>query len=261
MRLHIEHDTRYGYEGEVRASIQYLRLTPRANEQQEVLDWNLELPGDASEVDDGYGNRLTVLTLDSPQQEITIRASGTVELKGGDICQHDTSVPPEVFLRQTDLTEPDGTLRQFAEHYSATRDGLKAMMEDLLGSVRYTPGATTVSHTAAEAFELGAGVCQDHTHIFVACCRHLGIPARYVSGYVHVDDSSHIASHAWAEVWLCGGWHTFDVANGLMAPDSHLKLAVGLDYLDAAPVRGIRYGGGQERLSAQAMVSQMANEQ
>ncbi|WP_097458614.1 transglutaminase family protein [Mangrovitalea sediminis] len=261
MKLHIEHDTCYGYEGEVRASIQYLRLTPKNNEQQKILDWHLELPGDANEIDDGYGNRLTVLTLDYPQPEITIRAVGTVDLKGIDICTHDSCVPPQVFLRQTELTEPDNELRRFAEQYPPNYDGLQAMMRDLLSTVRYTPGATTVSHTAAEAFAIGAGVCQDHTHIFVACCRHLGMPARYVSGYIHTQDGDHISSHAWAEVWIDDGWYTFDVANGLLMPDSHLKLAVGLDYLEAAPVRGIRYGGGQESLSASALVSRMANEQ
>lgn len=261
MRLHIEHDTHYRYQGEVRSSIQYLRLTPRNNDQQAVLDWELDLPGHSNEINDGFGNRLTVLALDSPQTEITIRVRGTVDLKGLPLCPHDIAIPPQVFLRQTPLTEPDGALRDFALQYPDNADGMRAMMTDLLDTVHYTPGATDVTHSASEAFAQREGVCQDHTHIFASCCRILGLPARYVSGYVHVNDTSHIASHAWAEVWLNDAWHTFDVANGLTRPDSHLKLAVGLDYLDAAPVRGIRYGGGQESLTAHALVSQMASEQ
>src|SRR5690606_22398794 len=99
------------------------------------------------------------------------------------------------------------------------------------------------------------GVCQDHAHVFIACCRAQGIPARYVSGYLHTDDDEHVASHAWAEAWCGGRWRTFDVTNGLLAPSRHLKLAIGLDYLEACPVRGVRWGGEHESLSAHAAVS------
>jgi len=118
----------------------------------------------------------------------------------------------------------------------------------------YVPGSTMVSSTATEAFSAGRGVCQDHTHVFLSCCRVLGIPARYVSGYLYTNDSSHVASHAWAEVWLGDRWHTFDITNQVCEPTHHLKLAVGLDYLDACPVRGVRYGGGEESMHAFALV-------
>ena len=101
----------------------------------------------------------------------------------------------------------------------------------------------------------GAGVCQDHTHAFLACARSLGIPARYVSGYLCTEDASHLASHAWAEAWLDDGWYSFDVTNRLARPERHLKLAVGLDYLDACPVRGMRRGGGGEQMHAKVRVA------
>jgi transglutaminase-like putative cysteine protease len=102
-------------------------------------------------------------------------------------------------------------------------------------------------------------VCQDHTHVFLACCRALGLPARYVSGYLYSQDSEHVASHAWAEVWQDGSWHTFDVTNQTRLPRHHLKLAVGLDYMDACPVRGVRFGGGIESLKAVAEVRQSSS--
>ena len=261
MKLHIEHETHYHYEGEVATSIQYLRLTPQVTAQQKVIDWHLDLPGAANEVMDGFGNVLTVLVLDLPLSEITIHASGTVDLSHKPVCDHASALAPEVFLRQTELTETDAELRRFAQEHKANAEGLAGLMHSLLQEVRYTPGATTASHTAQEAFRQRAGVCQDHTHIFLGCCRHLGVPARYVSGYLHTDQQPHVASHAWAEAWLNDGWHTFDVANGLTTPDAHIKLAVGMDYLDAAPVRGIRSGGGIESMTARAVVSEMAQVQ
>ncbi len=101
----------------------------------------------------------------------------------------------------------------------------------------YQPGATRVDSTAIEAFGARAGVCQDHAHAFLACVRSQGVPGRYVSGYLYTEDDTHLASHAWAEAWLGDGWYSFDVTNRLGRPERHLKLAVGLDYLDACPVR------------------------
>jgi transglutaminase-like putative cysteine protease len=106
------------------------------------------------------------------------------------------------------------------------------------------------------------GVCQDHTHAFLACARSLGIPARYVSGYLCTEDASHLASHAWAEAWLDDAWYSFDVTNELARPERHLKLAVGLDYLDACPVRGMRRGSGLgEQMHARVVVAPLLRSQ
>ena len=129
------------------------------------------------------------------------------------------------------------------------------LMQALNQHMAYTPGATEVDTSAAQAFARRAGVCQDHTHAFLACARSLGIPARYVSGYLYSENSEHLASHAWAEAWLDDAWYSFDVTNQLSRPERHLKLAVGLDYLDACPVRGMRRGGGCEQMHAKVLVS------
>ena len=128
-------------------------------------------------------------------------------------------------------------------------------MHALHERIAYQPGATRVDSTAIEAFGARAGVCQDHAHAFLACVRSQGVPGRYVSGYLYTEDETHLASHAWAEAWLGDGWYSFDVTNRLGRPERHLKLAVGLDYLDACPVRGLRRGGGCEQMHARVLVS------
>ena len=104
----------------------------------------------------------------------------------------------------------------------------------------------------------GSGVCQDHTHIFIAAARRLGFPARYVSGYLMLDRcAEQAASHAWAEAHVGGlGWVAFDVANGISADERYVRVATGRDYRDAMPVSGIRFGHAEERLAVQITVEQ-----
>jgi transglutaminase-like putative cysteine protease len=143
-------------------------------------------------------------------------------------------------------------------HARTDRTALIDMMHALNEHIAYTPGVTAVDTSAAQAFASRAGVCQDHTHAFLACARSLGVPARYVSGYLYSDSSEHLSSHAWAEAWIDDAWYSFDVTNQLAIPQRHLKLAVGLDYLDACPVRGMRRGGGCEQMHAKVVVSPTA---
>ncbi|MBD9481653.1 transglutaminase family protein [Pseudomonas sp. PDM14] len=257
MRLSIRHDTTYNYDDQVRASIQYLRLTPQESVRQHVLNWQLDLPRPVRAQRDPFGNILHVLTLDEPHEALVIGARGLVEIDEISEFEPDKrSAYP--YLRFTRLTQADDALQAFArEHCGNRRDRscLIELMHALHGHIVYAPGATKVDSTAAEAFTGRAGVCQDHTHAFLACARSLGVPARYVSGYLYSEDDRHLASHAWAEAWLDDGWYSFDVTNELARPERHLKLAVGLDYLDACPVRGMRRGGGGEQMHARVKVS------
>lgn len=257
MRLSITHDTTYRYEDRVRASIQYLRLTPQDSERQHVVDWRLDLPRPARPLRDPYGNILHVLTLDEPHESVLIAAHGLVEIDEEREVEHDRQSPLP-FLRSTRLTGADAEMRAFAERAMGgrkDRGGLLDLMHALHEHILYQPGATRVDSTAIEAFGARAGVCQDHAHAFLACIRSQGVPGRYVSGYLYTEDDTHLASHAWAEAWLGDGWYSFDVTNRLGRPERHLKLAVGLDYLDACPVRGLRRGGGCEQMHARVLVS------
>ena len=259
MKLSIRHDTTYSYADDVCTSIQFLRLTPKNSKRQRIMQWHLELPRLVRAQLDPYGNILHVMTMDEPHGALVLSAFGQVEIDQTlDVEYDDKSALP--FLRTSQLTTADSPLINFAQmHCRANRDraALIDLMNALADHMPYTPGATAVDSTAAQAFAGRVGVCQDHTHAFLACARSLGVPARYVSGYLCTEDESHLASHAWAEAWVDGGWYSFDVTNRLARPERHLKLAVGLDYLDACPVRGMRRGGGAESMLARVQVSSM----
>ncbi|MCG8709896.1 transglutaminase family protein [Brenneria sp. 4F2] len=261
MKLTINHLTHYRYDEEVKFSTQYLRLTPQNSARQRIKEWNLKLPASAVATTDTYGNIMHVLTLDMPHHDITIHAQGVVEIADNTQGAYDDgagdTLSPLVFLRTTPLTQADGNIREFAQRYyqpQSPEESLMALMAELQLKMPYTPGATQVRDTAAEVFAMQKGVCQDHTHVFLACCRSLNIPARYASGYVYSKDTQHVAMHAWAEVWLNGGWQGFDITNNTCQLNQHLLLAVGMDYLDACPVRGSRLGGGCEEMFSEAEV-------
>ena len=259
MLLAVLHSTRYTYAEEVRRSTQYIRLTPHTQSQQRTVNWEVRLPEPSVTMSDAFGNTTHVLTLDKPHHEISLVARGSVEVPDIDDGEPAGSVNPLVFLRHTPLTAPDEAIASFVDPMRATVRarpliGLTDLMNAVLDRVTERKGATTAETTASEAFALGAGVSQDQSHVFIACCRVLGVPARYVSGYAYSPDRKHVASRAWAEAWLASRWVSFDVGNAREGRGGQIKLAVGLDYLDACPVRGVRLGGGDEELSTEADV-------
>jgi len=260
MRLSVVHSTRYRYAAEVSRSTQYIRLTPYQAAQQRIVDWSLELPSPCVSMRDAFDNITHVLTLDQPHEEIRLVARGTVEVADVDDGEPAGRINPKVFLRSTPLTVPDEAIGAFVEPMrgvvrSRPLIGVSDLMNAVLDRIAYRKGVTTADTTAAQAFAAGAGVCQDHTHVFIAACRCLGVAARYVSGYSYSPDRETVASHAWAEAWLGTRWVSFDLGHANAIGGGHIKLAIGLDYLDACPVRGVRLGGGGEELSTAAQVS------
>jgi transglutaminase-like putative cysteine protease len=261
MRISIDHVTQYAYQHPVRYSTQYLRLVPPSDARQRVVEWALETPAPPIELRDGYGNILHVLTIEKPITEIVIRSAGVVETSANvDETLDARRLSPLVFLRPGPLTRVEGALIDFAEQFrrrAGTLSGLRALSDAIHAKLPFQAGVTAVHSTAREAFDAGNGVCQDHAHVFIACCRFLGVPARYVSGYLYIPRGSEgpVASHAWAEAWVVDRWRSFDVTNGRPAGEDHVRIAVGADYLEASPVRGIRFGGGEERMVAGAVVA------
>ena len=261
MKLTIEHDTVYRYETPMRYCIQYLRLTPRADAGQRIIDWRIEGPGVRWRQTDAFGNVVHVMSLDSAHQSIHLSARGVVEtaLQPGEPIADVASVPVESFLVATQLTNPDAAMVKLSTLVSEASDkdaALHRLMHEIHGRVRYETGSTDVEHTAADSLALGRGVCQDHAHIFAACARAAGLPARYVSGYIDAGDASHVSSHAWVDVWLAGrGWVSFDTTHRTYAGEAYCRLAVGRDFLDASPVRGMRNGGSGESLSVNVAVN------
>lgn len=262
MRLTVKHQTVYRYSLPLQRSVQSLRLTPRSDGRQQVLAWRLDLPAEAPAFSDAYGNVTQLLTVEGPHDEIRIGVEGEVEVMEERSPPPAEALSPLVFLRETPLTAADLRLSEFSKELAARAASdpvgtLYTLMERIRAAVRYVQGTTGVQTTAAEVLSQGSGVCQDHSHLFIACCRTLGIPARYVSGYLYngAGASPEVATHAWAEAWVDPlGWLSFDISNGQPAGPGHLRLAIGRDYLEACPVRGVRFGGGEETMEVRVQV-------
>jgi transglutaminase-like putative cysteine protease len=266
MRVRIVHDTVYRYDRPVKALVQALRLTPRDHEGQHVLRWRIEPSADGRLVprEDSLGNIVHMFSADRALDEITMRVSGEVETADmSGIVQGTVERVPDLFyLRETELTAADAALRAFAA--SAAGDiaadplgALHRLLETIHRELRFDTDTTHVATTAREAFALRGGVCQDLTHVLIACARHLGVPARYVSGYFFRADGivEQDAGHAWAEAKVPDlGWVGFDPANGISTGEAHVRVAIGLDYLGAAPIRGTRQGGGFEHMDVKLRV-------
>jgi transglutaminase-like putative cysteine protease len=267
MHMHIRHETRYRYERPVKYSVQSLHLTPRRDLSQRALSWSIAAPGRRLEQIDAYGNIAHLLTIEEPHREISIVVRGVVETADTDARLDDGPLSPLAYLAPTQLTLPNEHIKAFASatlaHISDPKERVQALAEAVLGAVRYKSGTSDVQDSAAVAFKSGEGVCQDHAHVFIAAARAVGMPARYVSGYLYTGDASDAASHAWVDAWLGPeiGWQSMDVTHTRPAVRTYCRLAVGRDYLDAAPVRGMRQGGGGEKMEANVLIAESALQQ
>ncbi len=259
MRLKIAHTTTYRYEPPASGVIQILRMTPGSHDGQYVANWQIDVSTDTrlDVHEDAFGNITHVLT-HGPLSDLTIVVEGLIET-------HDTGgVLRGLFLRATPLTEANAAMANFANDLRIEAGGdtlgfLHALLLQINDHMTFDTDPTSSGTSAAEAFALRRGVCQDYAHIFIACARNAGVPARYVSGHLLRSDGmvAQDAGHAWAEAHVEKlGWVGFDAANAISTTDAHVRVAVGLDYLSAAPVRGTRYGGGKEILEVAVRVDQ-----
>jgi transglutaminase-like putative cysteine protease len=265
MLLNIHHSSSYRYDSPVHYSVLRLRMHPQSSPGQKVIDWTVTVKGATQEANyrDGYGNRTTLISLERNVEELVIRASGQIETEDrtGVLGKVYNFMPIWLYERETELTKPGEAIRELAAGLQIRTDKL-AIMHELMGllhqRVAYTPGSTSVTTTAEEALLNGKGVCQDHTHIFLSVARVLNIPARYVSGYLMLNNTiEQTASHAWAEAHIEGlGWVGFDAANDICPNEGYVRVACGLDYREAAPVSGIRFGPGIESLAVEVNVEQ-----
>ena len=268
MRIRISHATTYHYNAPPTAVTQMLRLTPRNHDSQYVLNWRIDLSQDCElhQHEDAFGNLTHSFTAEGPFNQLSIAVDGEVDTQdsNGVVTGTVERFPPALFLRETELTQADSALVEFAEATRAGHNGdtlalLHELLREVHSEVAYDPDPTHAATTAAEAFKLRRGVCQDLTHIYISAARQLGIPARYVGGHFYRDDgvTAQEAGHAWAEAYVDRlGWVGFDPANKICSTDAHVRVAVGLDYFGAAPVRGTRYGGSGETMTVAVQVAQ-----
>lgn len=263
MLIRVDYATCYHYDRAPRFVVQVLRKTPRACSSQHVRRWRINADADVRirQGEDAFGNITHALYTDGPVESLSVTVSGEVETStsAGMLDGWPERQPPLVFLRSTPLTQADDATRSFASELPGRDqlDMLHALMAAIHTRIAFDTAVTDVSHSAQEAFALSRGVCQDHTHIFLAAARWLGVPARYVSGHLRRTDgeAEQEAAHAWAEALVEGlGWVGFDAANGICPDENYVRVASALDYLGAAPVRGASYGGQGERLTVSLQV-------
>jgi transglutaminase-like putative cysteine protease len=264
MRLTINHLTEYRLDHPAHFVLQEVRLTPPTGGGQSVAGWRVSLENGSVEAsfDDHHGNRTMLFSCDGGDGILRLRAEGTVETtdRAGVCGLHRGFAPLWLFLRETPLT-------MIGERVAALASGLApgdaltqlhALSSAVAHAVRYDKSADPLM-TAEAALEAGRGVCQDQAHVFIAAARALKIPARYVSAYLFTEgEAAAEASHAFAEAYVDGlGWVGFDPANRQSPDARYVRIATGLDYNEAAPVRGLRIGaGGGEQLAVNVQVQQ-----
>ena len=280
LRHEIEHVSRYRYESDVRRCTMLLCLEPREDRGQRLLDFAIETrpSGGLSRERDGFGNVRHVLDIHEAHRTLEITARSTVESAPapalpqrlgasawretralGDLVAHWDFIHPSPLIPRT------AALSAFVERHgirswSDPLESLADLSETLHHRLRYVPGTTSAESPVDDILRTDRGVCQDYAHAMIAVARSWGIPARYVSGYLHLADpsSGHVPdneTHAWVECRLPDlGWIGFDPTNLCFAGSGHVCIATGRDYQDVSPTRGVVQGGGNARLEVEVQV-------
>jgi transglutaminase-like putative cysteine protease len=280
-RLRIKHVTGFTYAGTAHASYNEARMTPITGNGQNTLFSQVECAPAAAtwRYRDYWGSQVTVFDLQRPHQQLRVTATSLVETTSLSETRgspsgaewHDLSSPSTVdrcaeVLALTDLTSVDDELVSHARDVvaSLTPDlAAYAISDWVCSNVEYQPGTTGVRTSAQEAWSLRAGVCQDIAHLTIGLLRAVGIPARYVSGYLYPMVDGTVGqivagqSHAWVE-WWCGEWFGFDPTNGVPAGARHVIVARGRDYSDVTPLKGVYHGAPSTGLGVTVEITRLA---
>lgn len=264
MNLKIHHQTKYRYETPSLQGLQQIRLAAQSTADQRVVDWHLSFENALSQASyfDHFENKVELISFMPDAHEITVNITGTVEVSNtaGILRDAREQAPKWLYLRPGPLTNIGQRIKKLVGgvNQSDPLAMLHHLMRLIHKKINYQIGASNVRWTAEDALKGKVGVCQDQAHVFIASARTLEFPARYVSGYLfRPDTDEQSAMHAWAEVHVLGlGWVGFDVANCISPDDRYVKVAVGLDYDDAAPIKGVQRGGKSESQKVVIKVSQ-----
>jgi transglutaminase-like putative cysteine protease len=268
MRICVAHETVYRYNTPASGVIQTLRLTPRNHTGQYVVNWRIDVSADCrlEPQEDAFGNIIYAFSAGGPIPELRLLAEGEIETQdtAGVVRGAVERFPPSLFLRETPLTRASDAILAYAMQFGrpAAADTL-SVLHNLLArthdDIAFDAELATTDVTAAETLADKRGASHGLAHVFIAVARALGVPARYVSGYLHRPDGAATPNggHAWAEAHVPDlGWVGFDPANSLCVTDRYIRVAIGLDSLGAAWVRGAFYGSGREETAVKLRVTQ-----
>ncbi|WP_409331226.1 transglutaminase family protein [Trujillonella humicola] len=277
-RLQVVHRTRFSYAGPVRSSYNEARLTPENSSRQTTLRSRVEIEpaATASAYRDYWGSTVTAFDLHSPHEELVVTGTSIVEagpeptahehvgwavLRGAEVRDRYGEL-----LGPTPLTAVDDEVVEQARAVAGDQpphEAAAALCRHVREHMEYLSGATHVKTTAMQAWRHRKGVCQDISHVTVGMLRAVGLPARYVSGYLHPERDAAIGqtvtgeSHAWVE-WWDGGWCAHDPTNSTAVGARHVTLGRGRDYGDVSPFRGIFSGAGSEGHAVTVEVTRLA---
>ncbi len=269
MLLRVHHETKLTYTEPVAETVLEVRMAPPSDEDQTNLGYRLKISPSApvTSYRDGSGNRVDLFNLLTPYRELTIRATSIVRTHrrqaldrlDGLTWPEDGPIAIEAveFLTPSRLVnrcpQLDAFIAEVPRPAGNLHDGLLAMMNAVRGRLKYEKKVTSARTPVGEALELGRGVCQDFAHLFIGVARGHGLPARYVSGYVH--GRGELATHAWAQVWAgAAGWVDLDPTRGIFVADDHVVIGVGRDFLDVPPNRGVWKGRADETITVAVQV-------
>ncbi|MFT5743265.1 MAG: transglutaminase-like putative cysteine protease [Paracoccaceae bacterium] len=265
MKLNITHRTRYAYDAPIAYGLQQVRLTPSTTAHQTVHHWQVDIDGGSQELSfqDQYENQTLLVQAHAGVTQVDVTVSGEVETHSSDGVYGEIygSAPLWHYIQSTPRTLAGRGIQKLAKIVKSEPDalsGLHTLSNAILDAVPYGNAATFSGTTAEEALKAGGGVCQDHAQIFLSAARAAGIPARYVSGYLMINDQvDQDASHAWAEAHIDGlGWVGFDVSNRISPDERYVRVATGRDSRDAAPISGMRLGSGNESMIVSLQIQQ-----
>lgn len=259
MRLRIQHTTVFTYDQPISEAYTEMRLAPMNNAGQRRMSFNLttEPRGEVIRHGDRYGNEVHYFDVLQPHQQLKVTAASELFTADTFIDEQQELSPLDRFDFLTpSYYAPEGEIfRDFAPSCVVAGDPLKtalALMEKVHQAIRYERGATDVKTKAPEALELGCGVCQDYSHVMIAACRSIEMPVRYVSGYLYsplAEETGNAASHAWVDVFVPGpGWVSLDPTHNCQQNATYVRVAIGRDYADVPPTRGVYKGNSKEKM-------------
>ena len=268
--LRIDHETKLVYSEPVHESVVEVRMAPPSTEDQTVLGYRLRTtpPVPITTYRDGFGNRTELFTLSTPHEDMVIRTACCVRVhrRSGEErlaeipwpAEATTSIDAIEFLRPSPLVEMSGDVQAFCastrEPKGTFLEAVETMMKSVRAALKYEKKVTAADTPVSEALKIGSGVCQDFAHLLLALARHWNLPARYVSGYI--NQPGELATHAWAQLWAgpMVGWVDIDPTMGKWVGIEHVVTAVGRDFSEVPPNRGVWKGNATETISVSVNV-------
>ena len=265
MKLRIEHTTTFTYDSLISEAYTEMRLAPLdlGGQRRALFRLHTEPEGDVTRYLDRYENEVHYFDVLQPHQQLRVTAISEVftEDQFSDSVRELSPLAAHDYLTATRYAPDDERLRELARSATVAGDAAAtatALMHAVHQAIRYEKGATDVKTTAAEALQIGKGVCQDYAHVMIAAARALGLPARYISGYLFSPDAPEMASHAWVDVFAAGmGWLSLDPTHDCAQSSRHVRVGAGRDYADVSPTRGVYKGKAEEKMDVEVSVQEV----